>query len=291
MTGTAAVSFGGIISGFSAKSYSHILGANERIRVANMGLNLRGLRLGKSFASESSCEIIYPCGVDSRVADNFVDEIGKIQNRKPKAEPDFRKALEVKEVDALVVATPDHWHVSASIMALQADKHVYVEKPLGHSPNEGELLIKAVKRYDRVVQLGNARRSKPSVKDAIEEVKAGANGRRYAAKTWYVNDRGSTGSGKKVAVPSWLNYDLWQGPAPRRPYQDNLIHYNSYWFWHWGMGEACNNGVHSVDIARSGLGVNHPFRVTSSGSRYRFNDDWETPDTQVINLEFDITQH
>lgn len=287
MAGATAISLGGILPGFSAKSYANILGANERINVASMGVNLRGLPLGKNFAKQPNCEIIYACDVDSRVADKFIDEIGIIQKRKPKAEPDFRRVLEDKQLDALVVATPDHWHVPASIMALQAGKHVYVEKPLGHNPNEGELLIEAVKKYKRVLQMGNARRSKPGISKAVKELKAGVIGRAYCAKTWFNNERASIGIGKKVAVPSWLDYELWQGPAPRRPYQDNIIHYNWHWFWNWGTGEACNNGIHSVDVGRWGLGVDYPVRVTSGGGRYRFKDDWETPDTQVINFEFD----
>ncbi len=115
---------------------------------------------------------------------------------------------------------------------------------------------------------------------------AGAIGRPYFAKTWYTNNRESIGKGKVVEVPSWLNYDLWQGPAPRQPYRDNIIHYNWHWFWHWGTGEALNNGTHMVDLARWGLGVDYPTQVSSAGGRYRYSDDWETPDTQVINLEF-----
>lgn len=135
--------------------------------------------------------------------------------------------------------------------------------------------------------MGNQRRSWPNVVAAIKELHAGVIGRPYFAKTWYSNNRTSIGKGKEIEPPSWLNYDLWQGPAPRRPYRDNLIHYNWHWFWNWGTGESLNNGTHTVDLARWGLGVEYPVRVTSAGGRYRYDDDWETPDTQVINLEFD----
>ncbi|MCY7422899.1 MAG: gfo/Idh/MocA family oxidoreductase, partial [Chitinophagaceae bacterium] len=155
-----------------------------------------------------------------------------------------------------------------------------------HNPNEGELVVKAAKKYNRVLQMGNQRRSWPNVAAAIGELHAGVIGRPYFAKTWYTNNRASIGKGKEVEVPSWLNYDLWQGPAPRQPYRDNLIHYNWHWFWHWGTGEALNNGTHMVDLARWGLGVDYPVRVSSAGGRYRYQDDWQTPDTQVINLEF-----
>jgi predicted dehydrogenase len=136
------------------------------------------------------------------------------------------------------------------------------------------------------MQMGNQRRSWPNVAAAIKELHAGVIGIPYYAKTWYTNNRASIGTGKKVTVPAWLNFDLWQGPAPRMPFQDNLIHYNWHWFWHWGTGEALNNGTHMVDLARWGLGVDFPTKVNSSGGRYRYTDDWETPDTQLISIEF-----
>ncbi len=232
------------------------------------------------------CEVMYVCDVDSRAADKCVDAIEKIQQKKPKAEPDFRKALEDKNLDVLIVTAPDHWHAPAAILACAAGKHVYLEKPCSHNPNEGEILVKAASKHKRVLQMGNQRRSWPNVVAGIAELHAGVIGRPYYAKTWYTNNRASIGIGKEVEVPSWLNYDLWQGPAPRMAYKDNLIHYNWHWFWNWGTGEALNNGTHMVDLARWGLGVEYPTRVNSSGGRYRYQDDWQTPDTQVINLEF-----
>ena len=283
----AAVSLGGILPGFSAKSYAGIIGANERIRVASMGVNSRGFALGTNFARQPNCEVLYACDVDARAADKYIAAVEKITNKKPKAEPDFRRALEDKQLDALIVATPDHWHAPAAILACKAGKHVYLEKPCSHNPHEGELVISAAEKYKRVLQMGNQRRSWPNVMQAIAELKAGAIGRPYFAKTWYTNNRPSIGVGKEVAVPAWLNYDLWQGPAPRQAYKDNIIHYNWHWFWNWGTGEALNNGTHMVDLARWGLGVTYPVKVSSNGGRYRYQDDWQTPDTQVINLEFD----
>ncbi len=284
--GVAAVSVGGILPGFGAKSYANIIGANNRIRVASMGVNSRGLAVGTNFARQKNCEVAYCCEVDTRAADKFIDAVEKVQNSRPAALTDFRKALEDKNLDVLIVTAPDHWHAPAAILACHAGKHVYLEKPCSHNPNEGEMVVKAAKKHDRILQMGNQRRSWPNVIAAIRELQAGVIGRPYFAKTWYTNNRSSIGKGKEAEVPSWLDYDLWQGPAPRQPYRDNLIHYNWHWFWNWGTGEALNNGTHMVDLARWGLGVDYPVRVSSAGGRYRFQDDWQTPDTQVINLEF-----
>lgn len=284
--GTAAASVGGVLPGFNAKSYANIIGANDRVTTAFMGVNARGRALATNFSLQKNCEVLYISDVDTRATDKCIDVVAKNQGKKPKSAPDFRKALEDKNLDALIVAAPDHWHAPAAIIASQAGKHVYLEKPCSHNPNEGELLMKAVERYNNVIQMGNQRRSWPNVVKAIKEVHDGAIGKPYMARTWYANNRASIGVGKKTAVPSWLDYELWQGPAPRREFQDNLIHYNWHWFWHWGTGEALNNGTHFVDLARWGLNVDYPTKVTSVGGRYRYQDDWETPDTQVIGLEF-----
>src|SRR5690606_24512950 len=286
MVGAAAASFGGILPGFSAKSYASIKGANDRVKVGMMGVNARGLALANNFALQKNCEVVSISDVDTRAAVKCIASVEKNQNKKPKNVPDFREALENKNLDALVIAAPDHWHAPAAILASQAGKHVYLEKPCSHNPNEGELLVQAVNKYKNVIQMGNQRRSWPNVVAAIQELHNGVIGKAYYAKTWYANNRPSIGVGKEVAVPSWLNYDLWQGPAPRTAYKDNILHYNWHWFWNWGTGEALNNGTHFVDIARWGLKVDYPTRVTSTGGRYRYNDDWETPDTQVIGLEF-----
>ncbi|HEY9487600.1 MAG TPA: Gfo/Idh/MocA family oxidoreductase [Chryseosolibacter sp.] len=284
--GAAAVSFGGILPGFSPKSYGNILGANDRINVAAMGVNARGMAVSGNFARQENCQVTYVCDVDTRAAEKCIAAIEKVQNKRPKAAPDFRKALEDKNLDALIVTAPDHWHAPAAILACKAGKHVYLEKPCSHNPNEGELVVEAAKKYNRVIQMGNQRRSWPNVAAAIKEVHDGTIGRVYFAKTWYTNNRESIGIGKPAAVPSWLDYDLWQGPAPRTAFKDNVIHYNWHWFWNWGTGEALNNGTHMVDLARWGLNVDSPTRVTSAGGRYRYQDDWQTPDTQVISMDF-----
>ncbi|HVI43690.1 MAG TPA: Gfo/Idh/MocA family oxidoreductase [Chitinophaga sp.] len=286
MKGAAVASVGGILPSFSARSYAAIIGANERVRVAMMGVNSRGLALANSFAGLPDCEVMFVCDVDSRAAAKCIDSVTQRQHRKPEARPDFRKALEDKHLDALVVAAPDHWHAPAAILASSAGKHVYLEKPASHNPQEGEWLVAASAKYKNVIQMGNQRRSWPNVAAAINELRAGAIGRPYFAKGWYTNNRPSIGKGKEVPVPAWLDYELWQGPAPRRAFQDNLVHYNWHWFWHWGTGEALNNGTHMMDLARWGLDVDYPTSVSSIGGRYRYQDDWQTPDTQVITLDF-----
>ncbi len=286
ITGATVASFGGVLSGYSPKSYRRIPGANEKVRVAVMGVNSRGFALANNFAALSGCEVGTVCDVDSRAIGKCVDSVSKIQADKPAVLGDFRKVLEDKQIDALVVAAPDHWHTPAAILASKAGKHVYLEKPCSHNPHEGELVVAASEKYGNIIQLGTQRRSWPNVIQAMRELKDGIIGRPYFAKGWYANNRESIGKGKVTSVPAWLNFDLWQGPAPRRDFRDNLLHYNWHWFWHWGTGESLNNGTHTIDLMRWGLGVDYPFRVTSGGGRYRYQDDWETPDTQVITMEF-----
>jgi len=284
--GTAAISIGAVLPGFSAESYRRIIGANEKIRTSIMGVNSRGLALAQNFAFQKECDLLHVCDVDSRAMDRCISTVQEVQGFKPTGYPDFRKSLENKDIDLMVIATPDHWHAPAALLAMQSGKHVYLEKPASHNPHEGEMLIKAATRYKKSVQMGNQRRSWPNVIQAINELKGGIIGRPYFGKGWYTNNRGPIGIGKEVAVPEWLNWDLWQGPAPRIAYKDNIVHYNWHWRWHWGLGEALNNGTHMIDLLRWGLDVDFPVKVSSNGGRYRYKDDWETPDTQIINLDF-----
>ncbi|MEO9892461.1 Gfo/Idh/MocA family oxidoreductase [Aurantibacter sp.] len=278
---------GSILPQFSAKSYSQIIGANERINASIMGVNSRGNALAQNFASQNNCDVIHVSDVDSRAITKCLTGLKERQNVKVKTFTDFRKSLESKDVDVLVIAAPDHWHAPASLLAMQSDKHVYVEKPCSHNPKEGEILVEAAIKYNKIVQMGNQRRSWPNVIAGINAVKNGEIGNVYFGKGWYTNNRASIGIGKETAVPDWLNWELWQGPAPRKNFKDNLVHYNWHWHWHWGTGEALNNGTHMVDLLRWGMDADYPTKVSSNGGRYRYNDDWETPDTQVINLDFD----
>ncbi len=259
----------------------------EKLVVAVMGLNGRGTVLARVFAKTPNAEVACVCDVDAQVLAKGVTAVTQAQGKAPKGLGDFRRALDDKSVDALVIAAPDHWHAPATILALSAGKHVYVEKPCGHNPREGELLVEAQRKAKCVVQMGTQRRSSPRAIEAVQAIREGVVGRPYLARAWYANRRQSIGRGKVAPVPTGLDYELWQGPAPRTPYRDNVIHYNWHWFRRWGTGEICNNGTHEIDVARWALGADHPLRVTSAGGRYQFEDDWEFTDTQEAAFEFD----
>jgi len=258
----------------------------ETVVVAVMGLNNRGSVLGRAFARAANATVAYVCDVDSQVLSKGVTAVAGAQTKPPKGLRDFRKALDDKDVDALVIAAPDHWHTPAALLAMRAGKHVYLEKPCGHNPREGELLVDAQRKHRRVVQMGTQQRSAPKSIELMQAIAEGIIGRPYLARAWYANTRAGIGRGQPAPVPTYLDYDLWQGPAPRTPYHDNVIHYNWHWFHRWGTGEICNNGTHEIDVARWALRVDYPTRVTSTGGRYHFQDDWEFPDTQEACFEF-----
>lgn len=260
---------------------------NEKVLIAMMGVRSRGLALAENAATLPNAEIIYVCDVHSEYQDKCIAKVNELQGKKPKGEKDIRKILENKDVDAVIMATPDHWHAPGAMMALAAGKHVYVEKPCSHNPAEGEMLRQAVKTHKRVLQMGNQRRSWPNMNQLINELHSGIIGRVYFAKGWYTNAREPIGYGKVVAVPDKLDYELWQGPAPRTPYKDNIEPYNWHWFWRWGTGEALNNGTHEIDMMRWGMGEDFPSRVVAIGGRYHYQDDWEFPDTMVATYEFE----
>lgn len=271
-----------------AKSYSRILGANDRIGLAFVGLRSRGKVLFESAhaVAGNGIGIHSLCDVDERVLGSEAEAVAGLTGSRPRLERDFRRLLEHDDIDAVVIATPDHTHAPFAILALNAGKHVYVEKPCSHNPREGEWLVQAAAKHGRLVQMGNQQRSAPTSIEAIAHIRAGAIGRPYMGKAWYSNARPGIGNGRRVPVPDWLDWELWQGPAPREPYRDNLVHYNWHWFWNWGTGEINNNGLHEIDICRWALDVGLPERVRSSGGRFHFDDDWEFYDTQVTNFEY-----
>jgi predicted dehydrogenase len=283
-----AVSAAGLAVGTTAKSYGQILGANDRLSFAVIGLNGRGYaHLDALKANKSAARISHVCDVDGNILKKFADAVKREMDETPVAEKDFRRILEQKEVDAITIATPDHWHAPMAIAGLQAGKHVYVEKPCSHNPAEGEMLVKAQQKYGKLVQMGNQQRSSAYTQEIVEKIHAGIIGRPYYAKAWYSNVRKSMGTGKEVPVPAELDWELWQGPAPRRPYKDNVHPYNWHWLRIYGTGETLNNGTHEVDVCRWALGVDFPKRVSSSGGRYHYKDDWQFYDTLVTSFEYD----
>lgn len=283
-----AVSAASLAVATTAKSYERIAGANERLNFAVIGLNSRAYaHLSSLHANKSAAHISYVCDVDSRILDKFAAATEKEMGEAATPEKDFRKVLERKDVDAITIATPDHWHAPMAIAGLQAGKHVYVEKPCSHNPAEGAMLVAAQQKYGKLVQMGTQQRSSKHTIEVIEKIHAGAIGRPYMARAWYSNTRKSIGVGKEVPVPAQLDWDLWQGPVPRQAYRDNVHPYNWHWFRVYGTGETLNNGTHEVDVCRWALGVDFPKRVTASGGRYQFHDDWQFYDTLVTSFEYD----
>lgn len=258
---------------------------SEKIHVGVMGMG-RGRSLAQTFGNIPGVVVKYACDTDTDRLAAGKKEIEKNTEQTPEPVTDFRKILDDKEIDILVVAAPNHWHAPAAILGCAAGKHVYVEKPCSHNPHEGEVLVEAARKHNRAVQMGNQRRSGPGFIEAIAKLREGVIGKVYHSRSWYTNLRPATKLGAEVAPPATLDYELWQGPAPQVPYVENRIHYNWHWFWDWGNGELGNNGVHSIDISRWALGVDFPTRVVSAGGRYRYQDDQQTPDTQTVTYEF-----
>jgi predicted dehydrogenase len=282
--GQAAASGAALSAGLSAGASA--ASSNNRVIVGAMGMS-RGRAVARGFAQLPNVRVKHVCDPDRKRAEQGAASVGDAAEKTPQALTDYRKVLEDDEVDAVIIATPDHWHAPMAIEAMRAGKHVYVEKPCSHNAREGELLVKAAREHDRAVQMGNQRRTWPKIVEAMQKLHEGVIGRVYYSRGWYANTRGSIGRGKKAEPPEHVDYELWQGPAPRRPFRDNYLHYNWHWFWHWGTGEIGNNGVHAIDLCRWGLGVHYPIRATSAGGRYRYNDDQQTPDTHITTFDFE----
>lgn len=260
--------------------------AAETIVLGVIGTGGRGTALCKEFAEIPGAEVAAVCDVDSKRMAEAASATATKQSRAPEQVGDLRRILDDPAIDGVVIAAPDHWHAPAAIMACAAGKHVYVEKPVSHNPHEGELLVQAANKHKRVVQVGTQRRSSPGVAEGVKLVRDGEIGTVRFARTWINSQRPNIGHGKSAPVPGWLDYSLWQGPAPEEEYRDNIIHYNWHWFWNWGTGEIGNNGIHALDVARWGLGLGLPNRIICGGGKLFFDDDQQTPDTQIATFVY-----
>lgn len=280
-----AVSAAGTL-GFNLTSYAG--SPNGTIRVACVGVKAQGNSHIREYLKMPNVEIAAICDVDEKVRNQRIGEIEKASGKKPKEYVDIRKLLEDKSIDAISIATPNHWHSLMGIWACQAGKDVYIEKPCSHSYWEGKQLVAAARKYNRIVQHGTNSRSTVALREAMQKLKEGVIGEVYMSRGLCFKWRDTIGKKPDSAVPAGVDYDLWTGPAPKRPFNENRFHYNWHWNWDYGNGDIGNQGIHEMDICRWGLGVTLPTKVFSMGGHFMFDDDQNTPNTMVSNLEFDV---
>jgi predicted dehydrogenase len=258
--------------------------ASDKVNLVIMGVRGRGRNLTGVFSQLPDANISYFCEVDPRVIPRAAKILEDAGRPRPKVITDIRRALDDKSIDAVVIATPDHWHAPATILACDAGKDVYVEKPASHNLREGRLMIEAARRHQRIVQLGTQSRSRASTQRAIELIRSGKIGKVMAAKAWDVQLRDNIGHKPDSPVPEGVDYDTWTGVAAALPFNENRFHYNWHWNWNYGTGDAGNDGIHQIDMARWALDVGAPTEVSGWGGKMFFDDDQQTPDT--INVTF-----
>ncbi len=259
--------------------------ASERVRLATIGVRNQGKSLTSHLATLPDVEIVALCDVDESLRPTAMSAVSE-GRATPRWESDFRRILDDPSIDAVVIATPDHWHAAMTILACQAGKDVYVEKPVSHNVREGQQMVSAARRFGRVVQSGLQQRSGTHFQSAVDFVRSGKLGAVHLAKAWTVHRRKPIGRKRDSSPPDGVDYDLWLGPAPARAFNANRFHYNWHWFWDYGTGELGNWGTHMLDVARWGLGVGLPTRVSATGGRFHFDDDQETPDTLVVQYAY-----
>jgi predicted dehydrogenase len=273
----------------AARPALHAAEANQKIILGVIGPGGMGMNHVRALVGYKDVEIAYVCDADENRLNSAATYIEKNSGKTPKAVKDMRRVFEDKAVDAVFIATPDHWHVPAALLALEAGKHVYVEKPCSHNIREGRLLVEAARRAKRVVQVGTQSRSADYLRRAMDLLHGGAIGDVLIAKAWNSQLRANIGHVKPSEPPAHLDFDLWVGPTPMVAYQSNLLPSSWRWFTAFGCGDAGNDGVHDIDIARWGLGVEtHPNTVTALGGKYFFDDDQQFPDTQYVVAEYEI---
>jgi predicted dehydrogenase len=280
-------SVAGTALGVSASSYAGIMGANDRVRVGICGVRGRGNDHIRGFSRVPGTELAALCDVDETVLNQRLGEIEMMGLPKPKSFVDVRKLLADKDIDAISIAAPNHWHSLMAIWACQAGKDVYVEKPCSHNCFEGRQLVRAVKKYNRICQHGSQWRSNPGMVEAMKHLRDGTIGEVYMARGLCYKWRPSIGRAGEEPVPAGVHYDLWTGPAPLKPFTKNRFHYNWHWIWDTGNGEVGNQAIHEIDIARAGLGVGFPVSVSAMGGHFMFEDDQETPNTLNATFCFD----
>ena len=265
---------------------STIASPNDRVRIACVGVRGQGGAHIAEYSRMPNVEIAAICDIDEAVRNKRLSEVEKTSGKRPASYVDLRKLLEDKEIDAVSIATPNHSHTLQTIWACQAGKDVYVEKPCSHNMYETRQIVAAAHKYDRIVQHGTNSRSSPALREAVQKLREGVIGDVYLARGLCYKWRASIGRKPVEPVPPGVDYDLWQGPAPEHPFTQNRFHYNWHWFWDYGNGDLGNQGIHEVDVARWGLGVGQPTRVSAIGGHFMFDDDQETPNTLNIAYEF-----
>jgi predicted dehydrogenase len=264
------------------------VGPNDQIRVAVIGVNGRGMDHVGGFLRHKEARITTICDVDKKVVGKAIKTVNLVYGSEPKYVQDLRRVFDDPEIDAVSIATPNHWHSLAAIWACQAGKDVYVEKPVSHNIFEGRKAVEAARKYNRIVQTGTQCRSQKGIQDAMAFLHSGKLGQLYMAKGLCYKERKSIGHKPDGAVPEGLDYDLWTGPAEMKPFNPNKLHYNWHWVWNTGNGDLGNQGIHQMDLARWGLGkTEFPRTVMSSGGRFGYKDDGETPNTLTTAFEFD----
>lgn len=260
--------------------------AQDQVRVGIIGTGGRGSALLRLAAATPKTRLTHLCDIDQNRLEQAQQLAFKQGASNVRTSTDMRKLLEDREVDAVIVATPDHWHAPATILACDAGKDVYVEKPVSHNLREGRLMVDAARRNKRIVQAGLQSRSRPNTMRAVEIAKSGKLGKLVMAKAWNIQKRKDIGQEKPAPVPPGVDYDTWVGPAEMAPYKPNRFHYNWHWDWNFGTGDMGNDGAHQIDIARWALDESVPKRVSGMGGKYFFKDDQQTPDTMNITFDY-----